>query len=170
MLVLYRCASHDGTEKESHPSPGADLVKVNKYLVKKDQTTIANYIARRGWKMQQTQTGLWYMIFQHGEGTKARKGQNISLAYKEYLLDGTLCYSSDSLGIKNFCIGKGNVESGLEEGVLFLREGDKARFILPPHLAFGLLGDEKKIPARAIIIYEMEVIGVKDCNASSEKK
>ena len=39
-----------------------------------------------------------------------------------------------------------------------MHEGDKARFIMPPHLAHGLLGDNHKIPARAIIIYEVELI------------
>jgi FKBP-type peptidyl-prolyl cis-trans isomerase len=38
--------------------------------------------------------------------------------------------------------------------------GDKARLILPPHLAHGLLGDENRIPARSIIVYEIELLDI----------
>ena len=81
-----------------------------------------------------------------------------TINYSISLLDGTECYNSDDSGPRQFKIGQGGVESGLEEGILFMHEGDKARFIMPPHLAHGLLGDNHKIPARAIIIYEVELI------------
>jgi len=84
------------------------------------------------------------------------------LNYRISLLDGTLCYSSDSLGVKEFAIGHGGVESGLEEGILLLKVGDKARFIMPPFKAHGLLGDMKKIPARSIIVYEIELLKLID--------
>lgn len=138
------------------------LLKVNKYLVKKDADAIKGFVKRRGWNMEVTKTGLWYDIYEKGSGKKAETGKKITFAYKEWLLDGTLCYSSDSTGNKSFVIGKGGVERGLEEGVLLLRVGDKARFIMPPHLAFGLVGDEKKIPARAIVVYDINILQIED--------
>jgi FKBP-type peptidyl-prolyl cis-trans isomerase len=111
--------------------------------------------------MKETSTGLWYMIYAHGSGVKAEKGNSISLRFSISLLDGNLCYSSDSLGLKKFLIGSGHVESGLEEAVLLLHQGDKARFILPPHLAYGLLGDNNKIPPGSAILYEITVEQIK---------
>jgi FKBP-type peptidyl-prolyl cis-trans isomerase len=35
---------------------------------------------------------------------------------------------------------------------------------MPPHLAYGLIGDDNKIPARAIIVYDVEVIDFRDIN------
>jgi len=58
-------------------------------------------------------------------------------------------------------VGHGGVESGLEEAVLLLHAGDKARIIIPSHLAYGLVGDDDKIPARATLIYEIELIELK---------
>jgi len=52
------------------------------------------------------------------------------------------------------------VESGLEEGILLLRVGDKATFIMPPHLAHGLQGDGDRIPARSIIMYDVLLLKV----------
>jgi FKBP-type peptidyl-prolyl cis-trans isomerase len=77
------------------------------------------------------------------------------------LLDGTLCYSSDSLGEKTFLVEQDNVESGLHEGIQKLREGDKALFILPSHIAHGLLGDDSKIPSHSSVIYEIELLSVR---------
>ncbi|MBN1416966.1 MAG: FKBP-type peptidyl-prolyl cis-trans isomerase [Bacteroidales bacterium] len=138
------------------------LVGVNRILVKKDAEKIKAYANRRNWDMKQTDSGLWYMIMGGGNGQTAVSGERITLKYRLELLDGTLCYTSDSLGLKQFRIGQGGVESGLEEGVILLRMGDKARLILPPHLAHGLNGDGNRIPARAIIIYEVEVIAIEN--------
>jgi len=137
------------------------LEKINQMLVDKDVEVIKNYIERRGWDMKMTESGLWYMIYKEGNGELIEKNDYITLNYKVWLIDGTLCYSSDSLGAKSFIVGKGGVETGLEQGVLMLRKGSKARFIMPPHLAHGLVGDNKKIPARATIIYDVEVVEVK---------
>ena len=52
-------------------------------------------------------------------------------------------------------------QTGIEEAVLFLRKGDKAHIIIPSHLAFGLLGDQKMIPSRSALIYEVNIINLK---------
>jgi FKBP-type peptidyl-prolyl cis-trans isomerase len=137
-------------------------MKINKYLVEKDADAIRGYINRHGWKMQESKAGLWYEITNTGTGKKAETGKTATLEYQVRLLNGTPCYSSDSLGNKTFTIGKGGVEPGLELGILMLREGDKARFIMPPHLAHGLVGDQNKIPARATIVYEVHLLKISD--------
>jgi len=110
--------------------------------------------------MEVTESGLWYMVYEAGDGKMAEQGDLVALEYSVSLLDGTLCYHSDESGPLNFVVGRGGVEAGLEEGILLLRVGDKARFILPPHLAYGLLGDENKIPARSVIIYDLTLTSV----------
>jgi FKBP-type peptidyl-prolyl cis-trans isomerase len=138
------------------------LVRVNKYLVKKDVELIESYAKRRGWEMELTESGLFYQIFEKGNGIKAENGKTATVAYKLSLLDGTLCYSSDEQGPKKFQLGHSTEESGLEQGILMMHEGDKARLILPPHLAHGLVGDENRIPARSIIVYEVELLDISD--------
>jgi FKBP-type peptidyl-prolyl cis-trans isomerase FkpA len=134
------------------------LLRVNKFLVKKDVELIKSYALRRGWDMQVTETGLFYEIYDHTDGEPIHKGMRIRIGYRISLLDGTLCYSSEKDGEKEFMLGKSQEISGLEQGVEMMREGEKARFIIPPHLAYGLLGDEKRIPARSIIVYEVELL------------
>ncbi len=139
-----------------------NLVKANKGLVKMDHSEIEKYIARHHWNMKMTKSGLWYEILSNGDGKKAMPGELAQIRYQIDLMNGKTCYSSDSLGLKEFKIGQGGVESGLEEGILLLNEGSSARFIMPPHLAYGLLGDEKKIPPRSTIVYNVELLKLTD--------
>jgi FKBP-type peptidyl-prolyl cis-trans isomerase FkpA len=160
LFLLCDCKRHQVytySEKEYAETERA-LVGANRLLLKKDKENIMAYIKQHKLEMKESETGLWYMIDKTGHGNKATNGEQITLKYKVSLMDGTLCYSSDSLGPKKFIVGRGGVESGLEEGVTMLREGDRAVFIMPPHLAEGLPGDGDKIPARSIIIYEVEVL------------
>lgn len=161
LALLTSCKSRETGNKGNQPDQET-LMKINKYLVKKDADAIKGYIQRHGWNMQESKAGLWYEITGNGTGKKAEAEKMATLEYKVWLLNGTLCYSSDSLGEKSFIIGKGGVEPGLELGILMLREGDKARFIMPPHLAHGLVGDQNKIPARATIVYEVHLLKISD--------
>ncbi len=134
------------------------LIRANKYLIKKDAERIESYAKRRNWDMKVSKTGLYYQIYEQGSNKKAQTGMLATLSFEVSLLDGTHCYSSDSIGNKVFEIGHGRVESGLEQGLLLLNEGDKARFIMPPYMAHGLLGDQEKITARSIIVYDIHLI------------
>jgi len=148
------------TEQKGVPMSKESLIRANKGLVTIDQERIEAFAERHQWDMHTTETGLWYQIYEHGDGDSARNGLIASLKYTVSLLDGTLCYSSDSTGEKTFLIGQGGVESGLEEGILKMRCGDKARFIMPPHLAHGLPGDNDKIPSRSTIVYQVELLNL----------
>lgn len=137
------------------------LVNYNKGIVQTEDQQIEDFIARYGWKVTKTGTGLRYLIFQKGKGVKAEKGKIAIIRYTSRLLNGNLCYSSDKDGPKDFKIGYGGVESGVEEGILLMHVGDRAKFILPSHLAFGLLGDQNKIPQHAAIVYDIELVKLK---------
>ena len=137
------------------------LEKANKYLVRTEQEDIENYIRRHGLKMQETGSGLQYMIYKNGSGPKAEKGKTAILNYTLKLLTGDIIYSSKKDGQKVFKIGQGNVESGLEEAILKMCVGDKAVVILPAHLGYGLLGDNNKIPPRCTLVYDLELVDIK---------
>jgi len=136
------------------------LIQINKDLVQREKGDIDSFIKAKGWHMKETQTGLRYLIVSHCTGAKARIGQIATIRYKLYLLDGTLLDSSDKSGLKSFKIGHGGVEKGLEEGIILLKVGDKAKFILPSHLAYGLTGDGLKIPPQSPLIYDVELVKI----------
>ncbi len=163
LFIFFSCKLEDKSVKKPSVMPSKEsLEEVNRILVSKDAEQIRSYIDRRGWEMKQSESGLWFLIYVDGEGTLIKKSDRIRFNFEVHLLNGTLCYSSEKLGVKSFVVGSGGVESGIEEGVLMLRKGSKARFILPPHLAHGLIGDENRIPARASIVYDIEILEIEE--------
>lgn len=132
------------------------LIKANKYMVNTENREINHYIRRHDLDVIETGSGLRYQITSQGTGEKAQKGKIATLNYKIKLITGDVIYSSDESGPKVFKIGHSVEESGLEEAILNMHVGDNAIIIIPSHLAHGLLGDNKQIPTRSTIIYEIE--------------
>jgi FKBP-type peptidyl-prolyl cis-trans isomerase len=137
------------------------LLKANKIAIEFENKQIDNLIDSSGWKMLVTATGLRYEIIENGNGVKAEPGKIARFEYETKLITGKTIYSSVQTGPKEFRIGSGGVESGLEEGILLLRVGDKARFVIPSFLAHGLSGDQDKIPPKATLIYTIKLIDLK---------
>lgn len=164
--LLFACGdSHKSTTRQPNIQSKEfqdKLVEANKMYVKRESDEIDQYVAHRKWNMITTGTGLRYMITKKGTGETATVNPDYDkfakVNYRISLLDGTQCYSSDSTGPKEFFIGQDNVEAGLHEGIQYLHEGDHAIFILPSHLAHGLMGDQGKIPPKASVIYEIEFL------------
>ncbi len=157
-LLAWSGCTQNRSAKNKQKVTREQLIAVNRMLVSRDSAIIAAYVAEENLDLQLFPTGLWLQVDSTGRGAMAQKGQIIELDYTLSLLDGTVCYQSSELGRKRFLIGQGGVETGLEEAVLHLRKGDRAIAILPPHLAYGLLGDDAKIPSRAIVRYDLTVV------------
>jgi len=167
IIIFSSCNNSSEPKKVIKPNKKT-IININKYLVNKDNEHIKSYIKRHKLDMLETKSGLWYMISENGNNDKCKKGDTLIMNYTVSLLDGTICYSSDSLKEKSFILGKGEVISGLEEGILLLNKSSKAKFIIPPHLAYGLIGDENRIPARTTIIYDIELIKRKNIITNSK--
>jgi FKBP-type peptidyl-prolyl cis-trans isomerase FkpA len=133
------------------------LLEANKSLIEVENKQIDNLIDSLGWNMIETATGLRYEIIEKGNGPKAETGKIARFEYEIKLLSGEIIYSSTKSGPKEFRIGSGGVESGLEEGIILLRAGDKARFVMPSFLAHGLSGDQDRIPPKATLIYTIKL-------------
>jgi FKBP-type peptidyl-prolyl cis-trans isomerase FkpA len=139
--------------------PGKDeMADLNKYLIRKDRERIKNYIERKNLKMNESPTGLWYQIIREGSGSVFTNSDKIVMDYECSLLDGTRCYSSKDLGPKEIILGRSEIEPGLDEGLRLLKPGGEAIFIIPPFLAYGLIGDRKMIPSRAVIVYNVNIL------------
>lgn len=115
----------------------------------------------KDWKMTKTGTGLRYFVYQKSEEVDSAKvGDVVRVDFEISLLDGTLCYTSEENGPEEFMVEKTDIESGLHEGVKFMCAGDRAKFILPSHMAHGLIGDEEKIPPLTPVIYDIQLLAI----------
>jgi FK506-binding protein 4/5 len=57
-------------------------------------------------------------------------------------------------------LGQGYVIKGWDEGISLLKTGEKARFIIPYNIAYGDAGRPPVIPAKANLIFDVELISV----------
>ena len=109
----------------------------------------------------QTDSGLRYKIIQKGSGAQAEKGKSVSVHYEGSLDNGQVFDSSyrrkDPI---TFTLGIGQVIQGWDEGIALLKEGDKARFVIPSYLGYGERGAGGVIPPNATLVFDVELIKV----------
>jgi FKBP-type peptidyl-prolyl cis-trans isomerase len=158
LTSLISCREKPGNSFNNSKPGKNQMADLNRYLVQKDKERIKSYIERKNLKMNESPTGLWYQIIDAGEGKVFTDNDKVVLDYECSLLDGTKCYSSKELGPKELIVGKSEMEQGLNEGLRLLKPGAEAIFIIPPFLAYGLIGDRKMIPSRAVIVYNVNIL------------
>ena len=160
LLILTSVSCNSGRNKTGNQTkPGKkEMAELNRYLVQKDIERIENYIERKNLKMNESSSGLWYYIKSEGRGKYFTDNDKVVMDYECSLLDGTDCYSSKELGPKTVVLGRSQMEAGLNQGLRMLKPGGEAVFILPPFLAYGLPGDQKKIPSRAVVVYHITIL------------
>lgn len=145
-----------------------------KTLVVEEGKTIEAYAAEKGLTVQKTENGLYYVIEQEGTGEATMPGTTMYVNYAGYLLDGTLFDTSwpeiakannifnegrpyEPLPVN---VGMGQVIPGWDEGLLLLKKGSKAKFLIPSPLAYGEAGAGALIPANSILVFDVEVTDV----------
>lgn len=160
LFFLVACHNPDEGSEIDLRSLKDPLVGANKILVQREAEDIDNYMRRHGWDMEKTKTGLRIMIYQKGDGPAVETGDVVQADFSVDLINGVNVYNSETDGALEFVTGSAEVINGLEEGILRMRRGDRAKLIIPSHLAYGLLGDDKKIPKRATLIYDIKITQV----------
>jgi FKBP-type peptidyl-prolyl cis-trans isomerase len=139
-------------------------IEMSQHWSKDESFIIDQFVSRNNWPVEISGTGVRYYIYEQGEGAMAEPGKVAVVNFEIRLLDAdtTLCYSSNPIDPSEFLIEMDNVESGLHEAITYMKEGDKAFIILPHYLAHGLLGDMDKIPPLSPVLYDIELLYLKD--------
>ncbi len=105
-------------------------------------------------------SGLRYIVRAPGTGDATPKvGDEIIAHYEGRLLDGTSFDSSYRKGIPFvFRSGVGAVIRGWDEAFITMKKGEKRTLIIPYWLAYGEKGQPPKIPPKATLIFEVELL------------
>lgn len=134
---------------------------MNKHFSAEEEIEINLFLARKQeWKITKTGTGLRYFIYENGEGEPARVDDIVEVEYKITLLDGTECYTTAKDEVEEFKVDKAQVETGIQEAVKLMRQGDKAHLIIPSHLAYGIIGDMTKIPPLSTLLVDITLVKI----------
>ena len=109
---------------------------------------------------------LRYIEVKIGDGAPAQAGQEYTVHYTGWLRDGTKFDSSVDRGEPfKFVQGRRQVISGWEMGFEGMKVGGKRRLFLPYQFAYGEKG-RGRIPPKAELIFDVELLGVKDVPAA----
>ena len=109
-----------------------------------------------------TDSGLKYEDLVTGDGDVAQVGQQVSVHYTGWLTDGSKFDSSvDRNQPFEFSLGRGMVIRGWDEGVAGMKVGGKRKLTIPPQLGYGAQGAGGVIPPNAVLVFEVELLGVR---------
>jgi len=98
---------------------------------------------------------------QVGNGAVAVAGKTVTVHYVGTLTDGSKFDSSRDRGRGfSFKLGAGDVIKGWDQGVAGMKIGGVRKLTIPPELAYGERGFPPVIPARATLVFEVELLAV----------
>jgi len=97
-----------------------------------------------------------------GTGKEAKDGDTVGVRYVGTLLSGTeFDRTKDGAPPFEFKIGAGSVIKGWDQGVAGMKVGGKRQLLIPQDLAYGEKGSPPKIPAKAGLKFDIELVTVK---------
>ncbi|BEI80566.1 hypothetical protein CcaverHIS002_0110950 [Cutaneotrichosporon cavernicola] len=94
---------------------------------------------------------------------KTRKGDKLAMHYTGTLEDGSKFDSSrDRNSPLDFTLGAGQVIAGWDEGLKDMCIGEKRLLTIPYHMAYGESGFPPVIPPRSNLIFDVELVDIKN--------
>lgn len=119
---------------------------------------LADYLTKNKIEAVPTESGLYYVVTEPGNGEKPEVGKPVTMHYTGKLLNGTVFDSSVERDQPfQFVLGVGQVIPGWDEGVQLMTKGEKGLLYIPYYLAYGErdMGD---IPPFSNLVFEVELI------------
>lgn len=99
--------------------------------------------------------GIYYKTTKAGSGAKCGRGKHAYVAYKGYLVDGTVFDSSEGRSDLDFTTGAGQMIPGFDTMVQDMKLGEKRTIVLPPDQAYGERGYPGVIPESSYIAFDV---------------
>jgi FKBP-type peptidyl-prolyl cis-trans isomerase len=117
----------------------------------------------------QTESGLIYQELKAGDGPSPLPTDQVFVRYTGMLTDSTVFdYTATYRSPRNVALEK--AIPGWIEGIQKMKGGGKAKLTIPPHLAYGKKGKKFNIPGCAILVFEIELLGIESTVGDGETK
>jgi FKBP-type peptidyl-prolyl cis-trans isomerase FkpA len=129
-----------------------------------EQRRIKQYLKGNKTNATRQPDGFFYIPLVEGKGARADSGRIVTVNYSGYFMDGRQFDAAGGTKAPfEFRIGdEYQVIWGLQQGIKLMKEGGKAKFIIPSYLAFGEDGSSSGIvPPNTTVLYEVELLKVK---------
>lgn len=138
----------------------ADQAIAAEKLIAEEKVILRQYMKDNGIKGIETESGMFIAVTKKGTGEQPQPGSEVSVHYTGKLLNGEVFDSSVGRGTPiRFKVGVGQVIRGWDEGILTMKVGEKAIFLIPSPLAYGER-DMGEIPSNSPLIFEVELMEI----------
>jgi FKBP-type peptidyl-prolyl cis-trans isomerase FklB len=114
-------------------------------------------------------SGLQYKVITEGKGKQPKSTDTVVAHYRGTLINGTEFDSSYQRN-EPATFPVGGVIKGWQEALPLMKEGAKWQVYIPSDLAYGPRGAGKEIGPNEVLIFDIELISVKNAAADAESK
>lgn len=172
LLLLCSCISPEPRKPVSYSSSSfiQESVERNRKINALQEAAIKYYIAQDSLNKYQTSThGFWYAYLNQKNDNKYTPviGNEVEFQYEISDLSNQVLYTMNDLGLSHYVIDKEDFESGIQNGLKLMKEGEEVKFLFPSFAAFGYAGDQEKIGVNQPLIYKVKLIKIKKRNESN---
>ena len=159
LFALLAVACHQPPVIDATQPQGADikenLINANRVIGQAEDTQIRSYAARRGWQPQQCSNGAYLERTRPGSGPLLEDDDTVALAYRVEALNGSVLYD----GVRDTVVlGQHQPTVGVDAALHGQQRGSTLRLLLPSSLAYGVVGDGDKVPARTVLVYHISIL------------
>ncbi|WP_278440781.1 FKBP-type peptidyl-prolyl cis-trans isomerase [Pseudomonas oryzihabitans] len=112
-----------------------------------------------------TASGLQYEVVKKADGPQPKPTDVVTVHYEGKLVDGTVFDSSIKRGTP-IDLPVNGVIPGWVEALQLMHVGEKIKLYIPSELAYGAQSPSPAIPANSVLVFDLELLGIKDAAAA----
>ena len=164
-IFLFSCTSGEVEENPEFIWTQENSTNLSHNVALQEEIDIKLFLElHKDWEMNRTGSGLQYFIYEHSEDVDTSihpiPGDVAEIEYTITLLSGDECYRTEDDEYEEFVVDNSEIETGIQEGIKLLSPGDRAKLIVPSHLAHGMAGDLDKIPPLTTLVIDIYLMGI----------
>lgn len=146
----------------------ADEQKENAIYAKREAQEVEKYLGAKLNSVLRTTSGAYVEILQEGNGELIKAGNFVSMNYTGSTFEGKVFDSNTDSTFKhveplNFSVGSGQMIKGIDEALLLVKKGTKAKVYIPSALGYGAAPPPgAPIKPYQHLIFDFTVLDVKE--------
>lgn len=165
LLLLGMAGSCQCSGQEKHRAPDDSRPREEarrkfedrKGFHQKEDQSIRYYLEDRELQMKRSGTGLYFKVFPDStRRDRIEPGDDVYFRSYVHLLDGTPIYQEN----RRLRVDREDAVVGLHEALQKMTPGDSGSFVLPSHLAYGVAGDQDRVPPLTALHYYIKITDV----------
>lgn len=169
-FFAFGCAQKEEPRKPISRVSGSFLkksIEISKEVVSDEEQVFDSIIkANADTAYFLSQKGYWYTFLETSttEDYLPKSGDIVYFDSEIFSVSGDTIYKSGEIPTKEYMVDKEDIIIGIRDGVKRMKKGEKVQFLFPSHVAYGYLGDKKRIGMNIPIIYTLTILDIKKNN------